>query len=76
MQRRTPQQQPARDRIAQQQQMAGAGEFQAGTRQARDVGIPQQMGEARPHTGRATDEHGGRHLRAVATGQPSRRGEH
>lgn len=45
--RRTQQQQPARDRIAQQQQMAGSGEFQSGTQQGGTPagGKPQQMGE-------------------------------
>lgn len=46
---RTQQQQPARDRVAQQQQMAGSNEFQAGTGQqgggGGDAGKPQQMGE-------------------------------
>ncbi len=44
--RRTQQQQPARDRIAQQQQMAGSTEFQPGGQQQGGAGDkPQQMGE-------------------------------
>jgi hypothetical protein len=44
--RKTLQQQPARDRIAQQQQMAGSGEFQSGTQQQGAGGDqPQQAGE-------------------------------
>lgn len=44
---RTQQQQPARDRVAQQQQMAGSNEYQAGTGQqgGSDAGKPQQVGE-------------------------------
>jgi len=41
------QQQPARDRVAQQQQMAGSTEFQPGAQQQGGSGAdkPQQMGE-------------------------------